>query len=230
MPHERFFVADSLSKGKELSLVDAEFHHLRHVMRLSAGEEIELVNGRHQCARAELIRVERQSASARILSVEQKPPGRSLILAQAIPRQNRLDTILEKGCELGATTFWLFPGEHSEKREYNEKRLTTILISAMKQCGRWDLPELLLRPPLVQWKNLEGSLLFGDTEPEAPFLSALPQEEPIILCIGPEKGFSEKEVAYLRKHGKGIRLNPHILRTDTAAIAGLAHLAMLPSV
>lgn len=224
MPDNRFFVDTPLEAGKPIALEGPELHHLAHVMRTEIGEKVEVVNGKNQLAIAELLSLRKTQASLLIQSVEtQEKPQREVILAQAIPRLNRLDFIIEKGTELNATAFWLFPGEGSERKilsPQQENRLLQVTISSMKQCGRLDLPPLLLKPALSQWTKPTGTLFFGDPESD---ISYAPSPTPLIFFVGPEKGFTSTEVALLKKWGaKGVRLHPNVLRVDTAAIAALA--------
>lgn len=233
MPAERYFIEECLVAGKTCELKDAEFHHLAHVMRARQGEEVELVNGKGSLAQATVDQIRKDRATLSIRSVHEVPetPCR-MILAQAFPKPNRLDFILEKGTELGVDAFWLFPGELSAKKEFfphQLERARLLTISAMKQCGRLMLPGIELKPPLDKWPKLEQVLpFFGDVEAEAPLFegsaSAIRAAKlPVVFFTGPESGFNEKEAEMLRKLGaKGVKLHNNILRTDTASIAALS--------
>lgn len=234
MPDDRFFVSESFSAKSKTTLKDQELHHLLHVMRVQVGETIELINGKGQLAKATLEKVEKQQAHLAITEViSEDPPPYSLILAQALPRLPRLEYILEKAAELGATEIWLFPGEYSERKELSPsqlQRLQQILISAVKQCGRLYLPKLVLKPHLFAWQPLNLPAYFGDTTLKARPLLPILDKEPLSSClwlVGPEKGLSTKEEAFLLKFLKaqGVSLHTNILRVDTAAIAGLALLS-----
>jgi 16S rRNA (uracil1498-N3)-methyltransferase len=221
MPHDRFYV-DSAFHPKEQIDLHEEARHLK-VMRIRPGEEIELINGRNQIAKALVI----NSQTAEILSIESKAPLFPIILCQAIPRLNRLDTIIEKGTELGLTELWLFPGKLSEKKNVPLERAKKIAISAMKQCGRLDLPKIEIKPPIGQWGELPYSAYFGDISENAPpFLSLLEKNEGVCFVVGPEAGFTPEEETQLKKIGvRGVKLHPWILRTDTAPLAALSLIA-----
>jgi 16S rRNA (uracil1498-N3)-methyltransferase len=234
MPSERFFLdLPHLEEKEEVVLTDQEFHHLANVMRSKVGDQVELVNGRYQLGVATVVFLDKKQAHLHVEAVhEDKPSSHQLILAQAIPRLNRLEFILEKGTELGATAFWLFQATLSERKEAPSesqmKRLKQITISALKQCGRLDLPEIIFFPSLFHWKKMpEGSLFFGDTRPSAPDLKeviAYSGKQKRIFFIGPESGFHEKEVNFLETQwkAKGVKLHDNILRVDTAALVALA--------
>ncbi|MBI3236928.1 MAG: RsmE family RNA methyltransferase [Chlamydiales bacterium] len=144
MPHERFFIDKPLCPQEIVLLEGDEFNHLSRVMRIQIDESVELVNGRNQLATATLLEISRHSAKLQIHHLtEDKKKKQQIILAQAIPRLNRLEYILEKGTELGASEFWLFPGIRNEKETFSQNqrlRLEHMRINAMKQCGRLDLP------------------------------------------------------------------------------------------
>ena len=234
MPAERYFIEETLVPGSSYKMTGSEFHHLAHVMRTKKGETIEVVNGRGLLADAVVEHFGKDHANLVIhgcLKDEGMHPPR-LILAQAIPKPNRLDFILEKGTELGVDQFCLFPGHGSVKKEifpHQIERMRHLTIAAMKQCGRLDLPTLEFKPPLGEWSFAQEFLLyFGDVEPKAPPFEALMQEicdakVPVLFFTGPESGFNDAEVDALKRLGaKGVKLHNNILRTDTASLVALS--------
>jgi len=232
MPHSRFFLDTLFQVDAESTLSGDEAYHLQRVMRKREGEVVELVNGRNQLAKATILSLEKKYIQLRILEIEEKFSDRTIILCQALPRLNRLDTIVEKGTELGMTELWLFPGQLSEKKELTSlqiKRLESISVAAMKQCGRLDLPKIILKPSLFTWNYSYQHYLayFGEFSAAAsPFYTVLPKEKNILFFIGPESGFTLDEESHLRQNNViGVRLHPNILRTDTAAIAALSMIA-----
>lgn len=226
MPAHRFFLEDISSQ----TLTGDEFHHLKNVMRARPGDTIELVNGKGTLAHARLVEIKKDAATFEITKkIDEPPSATSIILAQALTRPALLDWIVEKGTELGATHFWLFPGDQSEKKEltpHQLDRLHTLIISALKQCGRLYLPTLELKPSLSQWTKPPGTLLFGSLSPNAKPLHAN-YPSPITVVIGPEKGFSSDEHSILetKLHGTGVTLHRNILRAETAALCALSLLS-----
>lgn len=230
MPKERFFFDADFVQNEQISLCDQEFHHLIHVMRVKVGQLVELVNGRGALASAQVKLIEKKQVIVLIENVFKSDPCSSeVILAQSIPRINRLDFILEKGTELGMTEIWLFPTELSDRKELTEhqiERLRTITISAMKQCGRLYLPKIVVKPLLAKWKEPTQRSFFGDLDPDAPLLDfILKKENPkgTLFYIGPESGFTAEEIVLLRHlKATGVKLHSNILRSDTAALTALA--------
>lgn len=227
MPAERYFISDNFLPDTEITLEGQEFHHLAHVMRTRAGEIIELVNGKGQLATAIIVALEKKRAIIQLQNVHSvPPPTSSLVLVQAIPRFPRLEFILEKGTELGMTEIWLFPGLRSEKDSFSHnqsERMHTILVAAMKQCGRLDLPKLSIYPLLKKWDAFPSHSYYGDVTPEAPKLIHEKKSGNLYFFNGPESGFDPLEIEILKKHNVlGVSLHKNILRTDTAAIAALS--------
>lgn len=234
MPAERYYNNSHLDNDCLITLEGQEHHHLAHVMRGKTNDIVEIVNGRGQLAKASITKVDKRHSSLLITNVHTEPPPQyKLILIQGMPRLNRLETILEKCTELGITDFHLFMASRSEKKPLSEnqmERLQTIIISAMKQCGRLFLPKIIWLNPIKQWKNSENtSSLFGDIRPEAPKILDIlktSDHQHISLCIGPEGGLDDQEIFALENIGfKGTNFHHNVLRTDTAAIAGTSILS-----
>ncbi|MCB1137067.1 MAG: 16S rRNA (uracil(1498)-N(3))-methyltransferase [Chlamydiia bacterium] len=230
MPNDRFF-HDGPLEGRVI-FRDQELQHLR-VSRLQLGENFEVIDGRGGLAQATLTRLDRREAEAELSPCTQsEPPAERLILIQALPRLNRLDTIAEKCTELGMTDFWLFPGERSEKKELTKQQQTRVehlCIAATKQCGRLFLPRVNILPPISKWKDLPEGSYFGDVRPSAPLLARrMEATESLAFIVGPESGLSERELERIEQLGAaGVSLHENILRTDTAPILALGLLAHL---
>jgi 16S rRNA (uracil1498-N3)-methyltransferase len=205
-------------------------------MRAQVGERVELINGRGYLATALIEQLDKKQALLLIEEITSAPPPSfEIILAQAIPRSPRLDFILEKGTELGMTQLWLFPGQHSEKKELSEhqiERAHAVILAAAKQSGRLYLPTLMLKPPLRQWQRPPFPAFFGDVNPAAPPFAQEwlknPPKEGVIIVIGPEAGFLSEEVEQLKQlSAHPVKLHQNILRTDTAALAALSLIELL---
>jgi 16S rRNA (uracil1498-N3)-methyltransferase len=230
MPAERYFTNMLSPSSEEFVITGDEFHHVIRVMRTREGDTSEFVNGKGTLAVAKLVSIGKQKAVFAVESlITETPPKRQLVLVQGMPKLQRLEFIAEKGTELGMTSLWLFPGDHSEKEglSANQKdRLQAILIASMKQCGSLFLPTLEVKPKLASWKEFPTHSYFGDVNPQATsFTKVLKQqaEESLYFFVGPEAGFSEKETEAMKRGGvAGVHLHKNILRTDTAGIVALA--------
>ncbi len=227
MPENRFYLIDPLENGTKVRLTGKEFHHLARVMRGEPGDMVELVNGKNSLAKGEIEVIEKHAAVIAIIRVDNRPPlSHQVILAQAITRPHTLEWIIEKGTELGASSFSLFPTASSEMQILPprvQERLSYIAIGAMKQCGRLDLPQINYLPSLESLSQLEGKKYHGDLNKEAPlFQEVYEKNGPVVFCIGPESGFTQKELDLLTSLGSlGVRLHPYTLRAETAACVAL---------
>jgi 16S rRNA (uracil1498-N3)-methyltransferase len=237
MPAERFYIKDqSFELTGSVIIEKEEFHHLHHVMRIKVGEVVDLVDGIGSLAQAQIQSIDKHKATLQIQSLDKiLPTENKIILAQALPRLPKLEYIIEKSVELGVTDIWLFPGTLSEKKELSasqDTRIQNITISAMKQCGRLFLPKIIQLPSILSWtsENLPQESFFGDTDSSAPpFLKSLQnlKSSSVLIAIGPEKGFHEKETIHMKNNLRlnGIKLHQNILRTETAAVHSISLLS-----
>ena len=226
MPVDRYYYSGQLDEGSSITLEGSEHHHLTHVLRGKPGDTIEVINGQGSLAEATIEAVSKRSATLIInREVKQPPDEQTITIIQAIPRMNRLDTIVEKGTELGMTNLLLWPSERSERKDLNEQqiqRLQQVAISAMKQCGRLYLPKIEF---ISKIEKKTCPVYFGDTNPEAPWFTPQFTDE-IIFVIGPESGLTGTEEEILRNLGAvGVKLHKNILRTDTAPLVALTLIA-----
>ena len=228
MPAERFFLPAEFSIGTRVCLSGHEHHHLSRVMRLAVGDEAELVNGTGGLATGRIAEVERELTTLEIKAASKTAPSPApLILAIPLMRPSKLEWVVEKGTELGGDAFLLYNADHSEKDSLSEhqiERLRNLTISALKQSGRLYLPAIEILPRLEALFSHRARYLFGDTRP-APPLSPTKSEEPILFITGPEKGFSKREQSLLDQKAAGVRINPNILRAETAPLAALSILS-----
>jgi 16S rRNA (uracil1498-N3)-methyltransferase len=238
----RFFVGTALTSGDVISLPDDVNRHVQ-VLRLQPGDTITLFNGTGGEYGAEVIEMERRGSTVRIADfrdAEAEPPYH-LTLAQGIAGSDKMDWLIEKAVELGASAFApltttrsvvRLSGERAQRRQVHWQR---IVQAACEQCGRNRLPEVLATRELATWlgsmpKQPEDGELRLLLSPRAsvPF-SALTHEPPtqrVLVLIGPEGGFSAAEEAAATSHGfTAVGLGPRVLRTETAGIAVLSALA-----
>ena len=226
----RLFVTHDLAPGARLGLNPDQSRYVIAVMRRAPGDALLVFNGRdgEWCA----VVVESGKRGA-VLQVEaQARPqvqGLDLDLIVAVVKRARLETIVEKACELGVRRVRLVLTERTNPDHVRLPRLNAIATEAAEQTGRIDLPEIFepvrLADLLADWAP-ERRLLFcdeaGDAPPVMDALAGQPKG-PWAVLIGPEGGFSPAERARLRSLDQAVpgTLGPRILRADTAAISAL---------
>jgi 16S rRNA (uracil1498-N3)-methyltransferase len=226
----RLFVPQDLAQGARIDATPRQAHYLTNVMRLTAGDELLLFNGRDGEWRSGVAQVGRGGVALTPLEhVRAQSAGPDLDLVVALVKRTRLETIVEKAAELGARRLRLVVTERTNAERTRIERLAAIAAEAAEQTGRLDVPAI--EPPaklaqlLAAWPA-ERPLMFCDEAGEAPSaLAALAGRPagPWGVLIGPEGGFSPAERALIRSLPVAVpvSLGPRILRADTAAIAAL---------
>ncbi len=222
MPENRYFIPRSLQHGDTISLKNEEFHYLKSVMRKRIGDSVEVINGAGTLATATVSKLLDKEAHLTVNEAEQQEKEKiHLNLLLAILKPAHLEYAIEKGCEVGVSSFTLFVAKHSEKKAVSEqylKRLDTIILSSTRQCGRLYMPTLKVVDKME--KGLEGLILFGDLESSQP-IQNVAIDSPVTLVIGPEAGFTKEErELLLAKGAKGVRFCKNTLRAETAAVCG----------
>ncbi len=231
-PKARLFVDDDLSPGKILSLAPEQARYLGAVLRMSAGDTVALFNGRDGEWAAEIGELRKDRARIEIGTLRRPPIDESgPVIAFAPVKKSRLDFIVEKCTELGATKLIPVITDRTVVGRVNIERIRAQTVEAAEQCERLSVPEV------EESRPLDG--LLNAWDPEAPLIMAdesgggLPIADvvwtldPAIvpgILIGPEGGFSPRELDVLEKHAFVLRvgLGPRILRAETAAVAALS--------
>ena len=231
MNKKRFYCENLASQTARL---DAdENHHLISVMRLAAGDEVELFDGKGQVAEAVITGFEKKEAVLRIKSIRTCTPGKfSIILAVSLPKNRRFDLLVEKCTELGADVIAAVHFERTVKKGNPDTldRYRKIAVSACKQSGRSYLPVLAglesLTKTIERFESQHPDALRiygGLSEHSRSFIEFTERLKnfsgEIIVFIGPEGGITESEQKMLESKGAvEICINPHTLRVETAAV------------
>ena len=233
----RVHVDQRLIAGSELVLPESAAAHLVRVLRLGVGDACVLFNGDGHDYAARIVAAGKRELRVAIDSatrVERESPL-SLVLLQGVARGEKMDLILQKATELGASAFHPLWSQRSEVKldeSRAEKRLAhwrSVVASACEQSGRAVVPEVAAPLSLAA---VLGALPAGGTrlilDPEGEFAFGtlqLEAQQPAYLAIGPEGGWSPQDREQLRAAGfRGLRLGPRILRTETAGLAAIAAL------
>ncbi|MBB5466245.1 16S rRNA (uracil1498-N3)-methyltransferase [Paraburkholderia sp. CI2] len=238
----RFFVDIPLYADDVVALPDDVVRHVA-VLRLQPGDSLALFNGRGGEYGAELVEVERRAARVKIgefRAIEVEPPYR-LTLAQGIAGGDKMDWLIEKAVELGASGFVPLATARSvvrltgERAQRRQQHWQGVVRASCEQCGRNRLPDVMPVCEIGAWLDTlsrepapdELRLLLS---PRASIgFAALPDAPPpggVTLLIGPEGGLCADEEAAAGEQGfTAIGLGPRVLRTETVGIAVLAGLA-----
>ncbi len=242
---------DAIESGEEFDLESETAKKLVRVLRLSSGETFLGFDGRGREWECALTFVESQKKpAARAIAMEELVAAQSetklnLLVAQAIPKGDKMELVLQKGTELGVREFWPFESERTVKRVSMEEddgiratsrgqRWRKIVEAAAMQCGRTDVPivhAIADFSTVVGEGTNSGRCFMLDENPDALSLrevlksagagSTPSADEPatIMLLIGPEGGWTQSERDWAERYGvEAISLGKRILRTETAAL------------
>ncbi len=217
-------------EGGYACIDDGDAHHLLNVRRGEIGEKLEIAEGE------ELFLAEIESIDPlriRILEkIEKKRElDNPLLLAFALLKSDHNELIALKGTELGVSTFIPFTSNRTivkpkEKEDNKLLRLRKIASEAANQCRRTSIPEVTSYSSFQELMSLKADRkLFayeGEAGSSASLLSSmanLQKGESILVLIGPEGGFSEKEAKMAQENGFAfVSLGRRILRAETAAL------------
>ena len=231
----RFFI-DYVPDGAAV-ITGGDAQHIAHALRMRRGEKLVLCDCLGMDYDGEIERIEPGGTSVlvRILGCCQSEPSLRVTLYQALPKQDKFDTVVQKAVELGV--YRIVPVlsarcvSRPDEKAFIKKRQRwqKIADEAAKQSGRGILPQIggLKKFPeaLEEAAAEEGckTLLFYEGGGER-ILSLLREDTPsAAVFIGPEGGFEPGEVALAQHAGAACAtLGPRILRTETAPIAALA--------
>lgn len=232
----RLFVPLPGPAPTEVELAGERRHYLLHVLRLEQGDVLEVFDGQGRAFEARVASVGEEAVRIWLGTARVAPARRAVGVLQGLPKGDKLELVLQKGTELGATAFYPVATARSvvklepKRAEERTARWTKIVEEASRQCRRDDVPRVETPRPLLEAARAlsPGTVLLVLDEEE----SAVPLGEafraagpgtPVALVVGPEGGLAREEVEELRKIGaRNVTLGKRILRTETAALAALA--------
>lgn len=214
--------------------------HLATVLRVKPGDAVEVFDGQGSSSDAIVEALDDGAVTLKLGPTRATTPMRKVTVVQGLPKGDKLELVLQKGTELGATAFVPAPARRSvakldDKIEKKLERWRRIVEEAARQSGRSDVPEVLA-PVKLEAVSFPGALvLVLDEEERARSLSLavapLAPDHPLVLVIGPEGGLDRAEVDALQARGAlPVSLGHLVLRTETAALAALTVIRHLDGV
>jgi len=213
--------------GDRALLTPEARHYLRDVLRLSPGDEVEVFDGMGGAWAAAV------EAGFEVLALGPRREARAgldLWLLVALSKGEKIDLVVQKATELGATRVVPFPAERSvvllegEKGQTRARRWRRIAEEAARQCGRADVPEVLAPVPLAtalgQLPPDAARFVF---HPGGEGLPARVEGDAVAAIVGPEGGLADAEIEACEASGaRRASLGPRVLRAETAALVAVA--------
>lgn len=221
-----FLPPERIAEGRA-TLTPEAAHYLRDVLRLGPGAELELFDG---AGGAYPAAVQEGFAALRLGPRREALPPLALWLVVALARGEKLDLVVQKATELGATRICPFEAERSVVRLDRERgqartvRWRRIAAEAARQCGRADVPAVEEPAPLAAaLAAIPSGLARFVFHPGGEPLAAAPDAAGTAAVVGPEGGLSPAELEACEAAGaRRVSLGPRILRAETAAVVAVA--------
>jgi 16S rRNA (uracil1498-N3)-methyltransferase len=220
------FYQPGITSG-DVILNEEESRHAVRVLRLTKGDPLILVDGKGIWAEAEIIDPNPGKCRVTILNIREESGKKAYTLHLAVaPTKNhdRMEWLIEKATEIGLDFFTPLNCSFSERRHIQKNRLEKIAIAAMKQSLKAYLPVIHETEDFITFIGIpyHGKKFIAHCSPgEKPHLKNLiPENENILILIGPEGDFSPAEISYACQNGfQEVTLGRSRLRTETAALA-----------
>lgn len=231
----RFFVSSRLSE--DMTIVGDDVRHIAKVLRMRIGDKLVIIDPDGKSGIAAIVQIGTDSIKLSLDQVidEQKEPPIRVFIAQGLPKSDKMDYIVQKAVELGVAGIMPMAAEHSvvqyntAKRASRVERWQKIAEEAAKQCQRGIVPAVedikSLSDIITSIPSDAALIMLYEGQANAGLKEILTncKSGAYVLLIGPEGGFSDKEVAIALQHGAHIaKMGPRILRTETASLAALS--------
>lgn len=231
----RIYHPQPLTDRAEIALSEDAANHVGRVLRMSAGQALQLFDGSNQVFDAEIIRVDKKSVLVRLGDgrVDDIESPLNLHLGQVISRGEKMEFTIQKSIELGVNVITPLFSERcgvkldGERLAKKIQQWQKIAIAACEQCGRNRIPEIREAMSLEAWcAEQDGSLKLNLHPRASHSINTLPQPvDHVRLLIGPEGGLSADEIAMTTDHGfTDILLGSRVLRTETTALTAITAL------
>ena len=233
----RFYVPKESVQGARIVIGGDEAHHIADVMRLKPSDKIVAFDGTGKEYDGVIKTIKAKSVVIEIIA-ERTPSAKrvaAITLIQAIPKKAKMDYIVEKATELGASaivpvfTRRTIPEWDGPKRAAQAARWRKIALEASKQCARAEIPAIseiedfikVVKGPARYDLALIATL--GDDTVKLGAALAGSGRKAVAIAIGPEGDFTPEEVEAARNSGfRPVSLGSRVLKSDTAGLAALA--------
>jgi 16S rRNA (uracil1498-N3)-methyltransferase len=218
----RFFSYHIIDKEKINLFSNSEVvHQIRRVFRLHVGDKCIFFDGTGADYVSEIVSMESEELSFKVHETRIVKPHSALRLTLAVSliKKDNFEWVIQKGTELGVSEFIPLISERSEKKNLNMERAQKILVEAVEQSGRSEMPQIKEPVSLEDFLSTETREIVA-FHTDGKNLADVSGKDELVACIGPEGGWSEKEMKMFEEKGAMIaKINTPVLRAETAAVA-----------
>lgn len=231
----RFFIPQLYAA--EMVIKDVDAKHISKVLRMQPGDKIQIVSDDGVTAIAEIVSLQADNVVVKCLEklAESHEPSVKITLAQGLAKGEKMDFIIQKAVEMGASSIVPVAMEHSvvrlegAKADKKVERWQKIAEAAAKQSKRDIIPQVQPVQTMQQMltnNDLQHKIIAYECEDRLGLKTALQSCDnlrELLLIIGPEGGISEFELELARKNGAvPVSLGKRILRAETAGVVALS--------
>ena len=228
----RIYSAQPLAPNRALELDENSSRHVARVLRMQAGRELVLFDGRGGEYSAIIEEVGKKRVTVKVGDHQpvERESSLPIHLGIGVSRGERMDWVLQKATELGVSQITPLFTERTEVKlsgsrlEKKQQHWQQVLIAACEQCQRNTLP--LINPPMniVNWLtevDAEAKLVLHHRTQQS--LDQMSRPASVALVIGPEGGLSNTEIDHaMKQEFAPLALGPRVLRTETAPLAAIS--------
>ena len=235
----RIYFPGITGKGEIFDLGGENLRYIKSVLRMKKGDHLVLFDGAGWEYETVIKNFSTDGINVEVLGKNRiKDESLKITVLQALPKANKMDSIVRKATELGARTIIPFRSARSvpqltaEKAHVRVSRWRSIATEAARQCGRADIPEvndvLSFEEMLASAEEGPLKIIFWEEESERGIRKLLLDSryegvKDITVMIGPEGGFSRDEVESAVKRGFiSVSLGRNVLKVETAAVTILS--------
>ena len=226
----RFYIQELVGTNKQVTIISVDtVNQIKNVFRLKKGDAVIIFDGSGSDYECVIENIERDTVILNAVKVLESRymPKREIYLYAAVVKKDNFEWIVEKATELGVTKIIPILSERSEKKSLNESRLKKIAIEASEQSGRGNIPGISeiegFEKSLEEVAGEKFQIVAFHTEGQSLNKSDINNTKSIAIFIGPEGGWSEREVELFHKNKiPVICLGSQVLRAETAVIAALS--------
>ncbi|MCD6544899.1 MAG: 16S rRNA (uracil(1498)-N(3))-methyltransferase [Flavobacteriaceae bacterium] len=231
-----FYNPDINSSITEFIFNKEEGRHIVRVLRKKEGDLLYITNGKGFLFKVQIIHANDKKCLVKMISFEEKEKNWNYYLHIAIAptkMNDRFEWFLEKATEIGIDEITPIICDNSERKVLKAERMQKVLVSAMKQSLKYELPKLnkaIKFSELIQTNSADIKLIAHCEDPDKKntIKNLVKPKKNMLVLIGPEGDFSPKEISYALQHQFiPLSLGSNRLRTETAGIVACSSISVI---